>query len=82
MVCAKVVCDKSCVRMWYVTKWDVTKWYVTKWCVTKEAEEAAEEEEDEVVHAGRRSKNKSPTQFCGERNIIIATLMQPFQYDF
>ena len=34
--------------------------YVTKLCGSVEVRE-------EEVHAGYRSKNKSPTQFCGER---------------
>ena len=39
----------------------VTKLDVTKLCGSVEVEE------EEEVHAGYRSKNKNPTQFCGEK---------------
>ena len=48
----------------YVTKLCVCdNLYVTKLYVLKCGEEEAEEE----VHAGRRSKNKNPTHFCGKQ---------------
>ena len=60
----KVVCDTVVCDNWYVTKLCVcvTKLDVTKLCGSVEVRE------EEEVHAGYRSKNKNPTQFCGESN--------------
>ena len=57
VVCNKVVCDNV----------HVTKFCVTKLCVCdKVEEEDAEEEEEADTPGGCRSKNKNPTQCCGE----------------
>ena len=56
-VCDKVGGDKVvCVTKLEVTKLDVTK-----------LRGSVEVREEEEVHAGNRSQNKNPTQFCGEK---------------
>ena len=60
VVCGKVVCDKLCV------------------CDKVEEEDAEEEKEAAAADTpgGCRSKNKSPTQFGGERHLMFGPLLE------
>ena len=65
-----------CVGKWCVSKWCVSKWCVGKWCVVGGGTAGGG---GEGGGSGRKSttKNKNPTQRCGEQ-VNEVTVENPY----